>query len=385
VATAKLALVSPRLGSPTDYLGLQRQDTTIVQPVGWHEVPRDAPPEPVYFTVRAGDRGIAGITYRSVRRPDRVMLWLDTDGDGRLAGERSYVGTRLAYITHAATYRFGPIAIRRNADRPGGDWFYAHCSGGRWLTFHPAYYREGSVAIEGRSYRISLVDRDFDGRFDTVFEPPAASRREPGCDVLAIDLDGDARYGYGKPGASEVMPLSRMVRLGEQYYALDVAPDGCEVSFRSADPQFGWLDLNGRDVLLGLWSDAGPRRVVGMIHKLPLPAGRYSAVDLELTETETDGRWTFAMGRGGAGALRDFAIRPGETTAFEIGPPFQARTTLERYGERPEAIVGFELEGRAGEHYSGVVKHNGRDVSEPSVKIVDASGRVVTSGRFAYS
>jgi hypothetical protein len=385
VARAELRLVRPLMDSPTHYLGLQRQDTTLARPPELREVPPDAPKEPVYFTVRVGDRDIAGTTYRSTRSWTDVKLRLDTDGDGLLSDEQEYVGTWLSLFRLSRTYQFGPVMTRQGEIRPGGDVFYAQCSNGQWLTFYPAFYREGNVLLNGKAYKIALVDHDFDGRFNESFMPPAEDGRAPGCDVLAMDLDGDSEFGFGEAGESEIMPLSRLVRVNETYYGIQAAEDGSSVEFRRVTPQFGTLDFGGQDVDLRLWSDTAHLRLTGPGAKWRVPAGKYAVVSLELTETDSTGkRWTFKSSKASTKTekLGAFEVRPGESISFRVGPPFQIRTSMRKSGGN--VLVGFELEGQAGELYKPGAEKAGKTVPEPEFKIVDASQRVVDSGRFKY-
>ncbi len=384
VATATLKLVPPTTGSPLNFLGLRRYDTTGVRPAALREVPADAPRNPAYFAIWVGDREVPGITYRSTRPPGPVKFSLDTDGDGLLSDESQYVGTWLRWLYPYNTFQFGPVYLRQGARHAGGDTFYVQCSGGQWLTLHTAFYREGRVTLNGRGHKIALVDQNFDGYFNQSFLPPAASRRDPQCDVLAMDLNGDSKFDYGKPGESEIMPLSTLVKVGGDYYRLDVSEDGSTAEFRQAKPAWGWLDLGGEEVVLGLWSDAAQQRLSSAGGKLSLPAGRYAIVSLELTKSDSGDRWTFDMSKE-SGQLGDFEIRPGETTAFKIGPPFQVRASMRRFGKAPDVSVSFELEGQAGERYSAIAKKNDKEVPEPSFKIWDGAGQVVQSGRFAYS
>lgn len=384
VATATLKLVPPTLGSPVNFLGLQRYDTTGVRPAALKEVPADAPRDPAYFAVRVGDREILGLTYRSVRPPGPVKFSLDTDGDGLLSDESQYVGAWLHWLYPRNTFQFGPVYLRQGATGPGGDTFYVQCSGGEWLTLHTAFYREGQVVLNGKRHKMALVDKDFDGRFNQSFVPPAADSRDPQCDVLAMDLNGDSKFNYGKQGESEIMPLSTLIKVGGDYYRLDVSENGRTVEFRQARPALGRLDLGGEEVVLGLWSDAAQQRLSSFRGKLSLPAGRYAIVSLELTKSDSGDRWTFDMSKE-TGQLGDFEIRPGETTAFKIGPPFQVRASMRRFGNAPDVSISFDLEGQAGERYSAVAKKNDKEVPEPSFKIWDRAGRVVQSGQFAYS
>ena len=385
VAEARLNTVPITRDSPTYYLGMQRQDTTTFRPPELREQPADAPKEPVYFVVRVGDRDVHGITYRSISPNRHVKLYLDTDGDGLFSDEKEYVGTWLSIFRLTRTYRFGPISTQQADTGNKGGSFYTDCSDGKWLTFDPAFYRQGKVVLDGRTYEIALVDTDFDGKYNKYFVPPVAASRDPRCDVLAIDLDGDSKFQYGLPGDSEIMPLSRLISVNGQYYSLEVADDGSTIEFRKAKPQFGTLSLEGKEAKLALWTDAVHQRVSGSGGKWRLPAGKYSVVELELTEADSAGnQWTFdtIKGHAWAGELGDFEIRPGETTSFRIGPPFKIRTFMKDRGRN--SLVGFHLEGQAGELYVPGARKNGVTVPEPQFRIIAASGQTVHSGQFEF-
>ena len=109
VATAIMKTVPIARRSPTHYLAMQYQSTTIVRPPELREQPADAPKEPVYFVVRVGDKDIHGITYRSISDKRLVKLYLDMDGDGLFSDEKQYLGTWLSIFSFTRTYRFGPI------------------------------------------------------------------------------------------------------------------------------------------------------------------------------------------------------------------------------------------------------------------------------------
>jgi hypothetical protein len=388
VAKARLrpASITPRLG--VGYFARQTQGTTAVRPPELRDVPADAPPDPVYFALEIDDRKVHGIAYLSTDRTKRAKLRLDTDGDGLLSDEKEYIGTWLSIFRIQRVYAFGPVSIRHTNGGSGASQFYVQCSDGKWVTLYPTRYREGRVELDGRTYKIALVDCDYNGKYNDAFVPPAKSSREPECDTFAIDLDGNSKFDSDKPGVSELMPLSRLVKVDESYYHLDVAEDGQTIEFRRAKPAFGTLDLGDENVAVRLWSDAGHQHLISSNGKLRLPAGKYSAVELKLTKIDSTGnQWLFdtekARGGAGAGKLGAFEVRPDETTSFEIGPPFQARTSMEKRGR--DALVRYYLRGRAGELYVPGAKKNKKEVPEPQFQIIAAGGQTVHSAQFGFA
>ena len=385
VAEARLKIVPVSRDNPTHYLGIQHHSTTTVRPPELREQPADAPKEPVYFVVHVGEKDVHGITYRSISPNRQVKLYLDTDGDGLFSDEKGYVGTWLSIFQLTRTYLFGSVSTRHGDTVTKAGQFYAECSDGERITFRPAFYRRGQVILEDKSYEIALIDTDFDGKYNKYFVPPIANGRNPRCDVLAIDLDGNSKFRYDEPGVSEIMPLGRLIKINGQYYSMDVSEDGGTIEFRQAKPQFGTLSLDGKQAKLALWSDAVHQRVSGSGGKWLLPAGKYSVVELELTEPDSDeNRWTFdtIKARAWEGKLGDFEIRPGRTTSFRIGPPFKIKTFIKDADRN--ALVGFHLEGQAGELYVPGAQKNGETVPVPQFKIISVAGQAVHAGQFEF-
>ena len=388
VAEARLRLVPIKPRQALGHFARQRQDTTAVKPAELRDVPADAPPDPVYFALEIDDRKVHGITYLSTDRTRRAKLRLDTDGDGLMSDEKQYIGTWLSIFRLQRVYEFGPVIIKHTGDGSKASQFYLGCTDGKWIMVYQTRYCEGRVELDGRTYKIALVDCNYNGRYNDAFAPPAKSSRELECDAFAIDLNGNSKFDYDKPGVSELMPLSRLVKVNESYYHLDVAEDGQTVEFRKATPAFGTLDFGDKNVNVRLWSDAGHQHLINSKGKWRLPAGKYSAVELKLTERDSAGnKWLFdtekARGGAGAGELGAFEVRPDETTSFKIGPPFQARTSMEKHGR--DAWVRFYLEGRAGELYVPGAKKNGKEVPEPQFQIIAAGGQTVHSAQFGFA
>ncbi len=388
MAEARLrpASITPR--KSVGYFARQMRDTTSIRPPELRDVPADAPPNPRYFTLDIDDRKVHGIAYRSTHRSKNAKLRLDADGDGLLSDEKEYIGTWLTIFRYSTVHEFGPVTIKHAGGGSKASQFYVGCNDGRVVILYATRYREGRVELDGRTYKIALVDSDYNGRYNDVIVPPVKNDREPGCDSIAIDLNGNSKFDFDKPGVSELMPLSRLVKVGEKYYSLDVAADGQSIEFRRAKPAFGTLDLGDENVALRLWSDAGHQHMTSPKGKLRLPAGKYSAVELKLTRKDSAGnKWLFdtekARGGSGAGELGAFEVRPDETTSFEIGPPFQAKTSMKKSGQ--DAQIRYYLEGRSGELYVPGAKKNGKEVPDPQFQIIAAGGKTVHSAQFGFA
>jgi hypothetical protein len=375
-AQLRLAPITPRLS--VGYFAKQMRDTTLTRPPELRETPADAPPKPVYFALDIDDRKVHGITYRSTDRTKRAKLRLDTDGNGLLSDEKEYIGVWLSIFRFQTIFEFGPVSIKHSGDGSKASRFYIGCADGKYVILYATQYRAGRVELGGAYRKIALVDCNYNGRYNDVLVPPVRNNREPGCDSIAIDLDGNSKFDFDMSGDWELMPLSRLVKVGGSYYHLDITDDGATVEFRKAQPAFGTLDLGDENVEIKLWSDAAHQHLFSPKGKWRLPAGSYAAIELKLTETDSEGnRWLFdtEKARGGAGA--------GELGAFEIGPPFQIKTSMKK--NRKDAWVRFYLQGQAGELYVPGAKKNGEEVPEPQFQIISATGQRLYSGQFEFA
>jgi hypothetical protein len=64
------------------------------------------------------------------------------------------------------------------------------------------------------------------------------------------------------------------------------------------------------------------------------------------------------------------------------GPPLLVSTSVEFKG--PDAFIGLEVRGQAGEKYSGGALKNGKRVEAPRFDIVNEGGKILESGQFKY-
>jgi hypothetical protein len=175
-----------------------------------------------------------------------------------------------------------------------------------------------------------------------------------------------------------------MLKIGNSYYAIKVDESGESLELNKIQPDCGTLDLGEVNVKLKLWSDAAEQYFSNVNNKVEIPAGKYQALFIELSQVDpVTNAWSFTCYRD-TGSLKNFEITKGQTTSIKIGPPFQVKTTAQR--NKDTVVIGCTLVGQAGEQYrpDSRIKRNGRRVSPPILRIIDEGGDVIYSGRFKY-
>lgn len=348
--------------------------------------------QPRCYEINSGDRSVllaADFSQKLVR------LCIDTDGDGVLSEEQCLTAA-VSPKTPVSSRRqqFGPISLisSRGAAKTDGA-FYVNCfredARGLLIPF-PAYFRTGKLRLAGQTYRVAVVDGDHDGSFKSIVSLPLDHEwRLPASDVFAIDLNHNGTFEVSLSQQSEVMPLGRLVRVADAYYAIDVPSGNTSLTLSRSQPQFGTLVIEPSDapVDLKLWSDAADQ-YLSQGGAWRLPAGKYKAVNLRLQKMDASGDlWAFSLATNVAtshlGALDLFTIEPGQTTAIRVGPPFVVRADVEKSGPRVVSIAPT-IVGCGGEEYDIGFRHNHKRAPEPAFRIVDEEGTVLVDDRFQY-
>jgi len=378
----KLEFEAAKNSQSIPYLAHQIQLPASQRPCQLIDLPEGISEAYKYFVAKLADRDIPIVLDSPENRQDSV-LYVDTDGDGRLSDEKGYTATPTE--ERGLAYRFGPVPLKFDkGDGQVKTEFYVMTRRGEYLTLYPTGCRIGKIRLGKNTYRVAVIDGNFDGQYDKIFSPPVEDFYRPACDLFAIDRNGDDRLTWDY---LEVMPLSTMVRIPDYprdaYYSIEVATDGNCLELKKTEPQFGTLDLGGAQVQCRLWSDASEQVLSGSGKEgWLLPAGRYTASPIELRQVDASGnRWIFRSSPE-TGKLKDFEIRPGEKTSFQLGPPFSIRTTGEQNGEI--VSIGFWLEAQAGVWYSPGAQRDRSRVPEPRFRVIGESGEVVDSGQFKY-
>jgi hypothetical protein len=154
----------------------------------------------------------------------------------------------------------------------------------------------------------------------------------------------------------------------------------------SGEPGYIKLDVTGAIMQLsgGWWSRVA---VISDTEKIKVKTGTYRPRRLEIVKEGGGNKWRI-FSFGPWGDLQRIKVRKEETTVLKPGPPLLVSADVgqrRRLGSADKRVsVGISIIGRAGEHYSPRIAKNGRNVGAPKLKIVDESGKVLTSGKFEY-
>ena len=86
--------------------------------------------------------------------------------------------------------------------------------------------------------------------------------------------------------------------------------------------------------------------------------------------------------RGPWGKSSTIEVKNNETTVLRLGPPFIVKPGINKSGS--SVSINFSIFGQAGEKYQNYAKKNNSRVPAPKVRIIDETGKVIASGKFAY-
>ena len=140
------------------------------------------------------------------------------------------------------------------------------------------------------------------------------------------------------------------------------------------------VDLRLRSGWFGtttIYSASGPVEVrTGICH--PVQA----TLTLKKDTADEAQSWTLFSRGGPWGKLAAIRVDKGQTVNLRLGPPITLHADVQRQG--PTVLVGLALVGQAGEHWSPRVMTSQGQAPAPAVQIVDESGKVLASGKFAY-
>jgi hypothetical protein len=380
---SKLRSHNVNTSEPAIYYACQDQFRLKEKPAQPKDLPKNVSGQVSYFIAKIADKGIPII----IDRANKNKLYLDTDADGSLSDEKGFTSKAVKrhLFGRVDHYRFGPITVEFEQAKEKFTkriYIISRNEEIRYITVCPADYRKGKVLLADAVYDVRVLDGNFDEKYDGIFSPPVENIWRPECDSFAIDLNRNGRIDFNYYNQSELMPLSRMIKVGDSYYKINIAENGESIELNKIRPDLGTLDLGSEKIKLKLYSDAAQQYIISLGENIKLPAGRYQAFFLELSRKDSkNNTWDFASYLD-TGSLKNFQISKNQTTSFKIGPPFKIETTTRKSGDRVN--INFKLIGQEDAQYGPDFKRNGKRVSPPVFKIIDEQGNVIYSGKFEY-
>jgi hypothetical protein len=332
------------------------------------------------------------------------VLYLDTNGDGRLSDERPLRRTTriddqdsghqkfsrrlIRYLnfnppSQSTCFEFGPVAVA-DPCHPGqkARSFVLTAAGPFHVFVHPTVYYQGEVRIGGGLHKIALQDQDLDGRFRGHFTSGAGSLSGPVCDMMAIDLNGNGRLEY-----DESFPLAELVHLYGAYYRLEFSEDLKRLTFSPVRPPLGTVVVKTGDPncvirsgVVALWSDVACNSFDLSSGTVGLPAGHYVLRTGNMEVADAEGHiWSFAMGLE-EGQRCQFDVSAGQTTQLRLGPPLtvglDVRTRLATWVSPILVGSGGEVCDRTGARQSPGAP------AQALFTIVDEQGNVLHRGSY---
>ncbi len=284
-----------------------------------------------------------------------------------------------------------------------------------------ATYREGRMTIDGKDYRLVVVDGNSNGRYD---DQSAIDKNVRGADGAVYPRIGDMLYildaaggisGMGNPydpSSNEVSHyVAKQIGLGGRFFDLKITPAGDQLTLEPSSIPFGYVVNANQGYRAIVYGEQGFLRIVGdESGKAPLPAGewRLASYTIERTVHEEpaekkveqsslfDALRQLVGGTGSAsrslpslvsarGTQDSPAVRvtAGQTVEMPFGEPYRPVVTLGGPPQDGHAWLGLSLVGQGGEVCSNMIV-NGTRPAKPKLTISTEAGEVVQTGNFEY-
>lgn len=326
-----------------------------------------------YFTAHVGTTTLLmAMDYSS----KGSKLFVDANANGDLSDEAPLTGRLL----RTGRQLFPMIMARGSGDRKIP--VRLEAGGPKYLMIYPAAMMCGTARLDGRSYRVFLLDGNLDGEYGTVFSTLRSRFKRATSDCLGIDLNNNRAFDAEVGGVAEVMPLPGTVAIGGKWYRVTVAADGSEIGLSEVQAETGTLGVSAACADVLLQSDKGSYRLCGGRTRCEVPAGTYRVAEANLVKHTGQGVvWTMVCET--VGAIRPLVVAKGEAAVLTVGEPLIGKVDIRKDDEPGTLSLGFEIYGVGDERYEPRAYRNGRKQPTPRFRIVDEGGRQVGVGDFA--
>ena len=254
---------------------------------------------------------------------------------------------------------------------------------------YSAGYCEGTLTAGGKTYKAALFDDNCNGLFSDVHAPVEGRERKGNVyaqgDSLLVDLDGDGEMKKARYGAPEVFPLGKYLSINGECYELTVASHGRSLAFAPCEVECGNFVPPKGGAYAAYLGEHGGLAVHGGGGQVRAPAGTYTLAHCGVEAEDADGKAWRITGRG-QWEQPEIKLAAGGKTELVFGAPLTAEVTVDKRSTN-EYRLNLKITGQAGEVYSaGDFKPVGSNKRPPApaLKILDAKGETVASGKFEY-
>ncbi|MFO7901916.1 MAG: hypothetical protein R6U98_04595 [Pirellulaceae bacterium] len=285
-----------------------------------------------------------------------------------------------------------------------------------------AVYREGEMEIDGKTYRVVVVDFNSNGRFDDRYQ---VDDRRGSSDGPVYPRTGDMLYVIdpeAEPPRGNVSPydpssnrslhyVTKLVNLDGDFFDLAITPAGDELTLEPSSLAVGHVTNPNEGYRAVVYGEHGFLNIVGdESGKARVPAGRWKLASYTIEKADTQEPEEAESGslldsfkrallggarpaprqrrdnRVSAQANRDYqevVVKKGETVELPFGEPYRPVVSIGgRRGQR-EVSLSLALVGQGGERCSSMYVDGSRP-GKPEFTIRTADGEVVESGNFEY-
>ncbi len=335
----------------------------------------------LYGVVRVGPNFDTALTIVwAAKAPGAAELWLDANGDGRLADdERHAMSGRQMEIPATFTAQLGP-----KPRKVARTLLFRRSSLGDGLRYSVRGYMQGRLDLGGTKYATLLVDGNANGCFDTV-----------GQDRVWIDLNRDGCFDP----LVEQFPLGKIITRGSDVYVVrsDATASAVVARLRSAGQGKLRLVLAKKPpaaakVTAELISDLGELVVIDKLDEATaVPFGDYRLSSLKLEAADSTGQlWTYNFD---SRTNRNYSVPTGHETTVtllrEVAMKVSLRSGGQRVGAGETVAIQPELIADGSLYLSRctVGKDADRQQAEGNAEILllGPDGKVVSRGLTGFS
>ena len=332
-------------------------------------------------------------TFDQGGQPD---ICLDLDGDRDLADEDVLTPASVRRIQYLVT---PPITVPVTYELADGstvqqDFRFRICVGNREMAasqlavmfIFPEHCWQGWIEFGGQKLLMTLTDATGDAKIVRArVEGSFPGYLQGAHDMCWIDRDGDRAVDEDFQD-TEQLPLTRYVSYAGEFYALDVRPDGAQVTVRpyQGDPailKITATDGNGRPTTAMMLKVRGPQARVWLKEpsdEVRVPPGEYATTYTLAKPGDASRRYTFVR-------ETPMKLEAGQTTELALGGKLELDVGIQQRREDDDVVLRVSLspKTKAGHEFRGAV---GGDASfaPGTVELRNAAGDIVATGKAEY-